>query len=221
MQPSNTQRFVVFDVETDRLLNAARDNWTDLRVTTCVAVESLFVDHCVAQPIVVHEIVLFDDIDKDARSAADHARFGLLMDSADAVVAYNGRGFDLRVLFNHYDAERVKRWTSRLVDPFEAIRKATNSWVKLDELLDANGLPRKAGAGVDAVEWWADGQRSRVMEYCRQDAIGLHHIICLDDIRFPIKRWTANGEHAVECMATLKWREYLSSCELFKKAPPI
>ena len=211
-QPCNDERFVVFDVDTDRLLNAARDNWTDLRITTCVAVESR--TRCDGQPT-VHEFVLFDD------ESTAHTTFGALMDSADVIVAYNGRGFDLRVLCNHYEHARVKVWTSRLADPFDAIRKATKSWVKLDELLEANGLPRKIGAGIEAVKWWADGERAKVMEYCRQDAIGLHGIICLDDIRFPIKQWTRNGEQVVDSMATLKWCDYLSSVAKSKHAAPI
>jgi hypothetical protein len=203
-------QLVVFDVETDRLLSRARDNWTELRVTTCVAVSSRLV---LSPPTAstenerVHEFVLFDDEDATER-------FGALMDAADAVVAYNGRDFDLRVLRNHCDAARVDGWATRLIDPFEAMRKATNSWVKLDDLLDANGLPGKSASGVDAVRWWQDGERSKVMEYCRRDALGLQRLVAMDRLNFPVKRWTKEGRQEVSHHAVLRWHDYVRSKRL-------
>lgn len=197
-------KLVVFDVETDKLLSKARNNWDELRVTVCVAIECVSLTSQVNNRDSVQEFVLFDD----AINAADTDSFGKLMDDADVVVAYNGREFDLRVLRNHYASERVYKWAAKLLDPFEVIRDATGSWVKLDELLDANGLPRKPASGVDAVNWWKDGEQDKVIEYCKHDVLGLQRIVAMDRIRFPVKRLTTEGLHVVDRMCVIKWHNY-------------
>ena len=167
-------RVVAFDTETDRLLNASRSNFKDLRVTVAVAVDAEGAYH-----------TFFGEKERGLDG------LGRLFDDADAIVAYNGRGFDLRVLRNHCADVDVDRWAAKLVDPFEAMRSATGSWVKLDELLEANGLPRKSGDGVSAVEWWAAGERARVAEYCKDDVEGLAALLALGRFAFPIKGWAA------------------------------
>ena len=181
-------RVLVFDLETDRLLCKTRDDHRDLRVT-------------------VGQFCSFDwDPDDPATLPQNHSWFEYiaplegandladklipLIDAADRVVAYNGRGFDLEVLRGCCSEEDVDRWSKKLRDPFEAIRDTTGSWVKLDELLDANALPfKKSGDGVSAVEWWSRGERRRVADYCRGDVDALIALITLDKIVFPIKTW--------------------------------
>ena len=199
-------RVLVFDLETDRLLSRPRrDNHRELRVTVaCACLFDLFPGSGGA------------DVDADADADAEGPRWitwvdggsssaekeeeeeqsltledalGPAMDEADAVVAYNGRDFDLRVLRNSCASAAVDRWERKLIDPFEAIRRATGSWVKLDELLEANCLPRKAGDGVSAVDWWAAGEKARVAEYCRSDVEGLVALVSLPRFAFPIKTW--------------------------------
>jgi hypothetical protein len=189
----------VFDIETDRLLNAARDNWSELRMTVCAAVTPNGTRHC---------YTLRPDAD-DEHAAVELADLCRALDEADRLVAYNGREFDLRVLGNHFGRERAEAWATKLADPFELIRAATGSWVSLDELLAANGLPVKTGSGVDAVAWWAAGEYDRVAEYCRQDAEALHTLVTrFSKLRFPVKRWV-NGEHVIGSFRKLCWQEYL------------
>ena len=203
----HAMRIVVFDVETDRLLAPGRrDNHHELRVTVAAAAVCCRSgdDECTTAYIEWID----GDGDGGPLSLADALRPAF--DAADAIVAYNGRDFDMRVLRNHCDAADVDRWTAKLLDPFEAIRDATGSWVKLDELLDANCLPRKAGDGVSAVDWWAAGERRRVADYCRQDVEGLVALLALGRIAFPIKAWD-RGRQAVTGWAELDWDTYIAS----------
>lgn len=188
---------VVFDVETDRLLDGSRQNHSDLRVTVAAAI-NMRVDVGDGSREVGPVRTFYGDeaVALDALDALDAsgtmAGLGDMLEGADAIVAYNGRSFDLRVLRNHLPSEDVDRWERKLVDPFEAIRKTTGSWVKLDELLEANGLARKSADGVMAVEWWASGekaQRARVAEYCRDDVRGLVALLSLGRFAFPEKSW--------------------------------
>lgn len=152
-----------------------------------------------------------------------HARFAPLLDEADAIVAYNGRAFDLRVLLRSHFAgqrERVARWAAKLIDPFEVMRVTTGSWVKLDELLEANGLSCKTGSGLDAIRWWADGERDKVARYCEADVDALRNLLAAaaeKPLRFPVKRWV-DDTHAktktkrvqeVAHWAELDWQGYV------------
>jgi hypothetical protein len=205
-------RILVFDLETDRILSNARDNHRELQVTVgqfCSFdwdLAELGPSPCRAWTEYV------------AGSAAAE-RGGVLgegvpplFEAADRIVAYNGRAFDMRVLRGAaahcgVTGADIDRWEKKLRDPFEAIRDATGSWVKLGELLDVNAVPfRKSGDGISAVEWWANGETRRVADYCRGDVEGLVALISMPKITFPIKTWrmdacagsTKTGTGAVE-----------------------
>lgn len=184
-----SMRVLVFDLETDRLLCKTRDDHRELRVT--VGQFCAFDWEPGSRPPSASDREWTEYVD-DGEGASLGSLVVPLMDDADRIVAYNGRGFDLAVLRGCEgvsDAD-VKRWTKKLRDPFDAIRDSTGSWVKLEELLEANALPfRKSGDGVSAVEWWAGGEKRRVADYCRGDVEGLVALVELDKIVFPIKTW--------------------------------
>ena len=191
----------IFDIETDRLLNHARTNWSELQITVCAGVWG---DG--SAPLCV---LLTPDLSEDRK----REQLGALKDAIEKAVvvcAYNGRGFDMRVLENYFGAEAVTRWNAKLVDPFEVIRLTTGSWVKLDELLAANDLPGKSGTGTDAVDWWAEGRYEEVAEYCRQDAEALRIVVTMPPgrLRFPVKKWV-DGANVVVRYAVLNWHAYL------------
>lgn len=198
----------VFDVETDALLPrpATESDWASQRLTVAVGV-MLSSSYCFSGDGGgdgdVMELV-FDA----ARTDESLGRLKAALDAADAVVAYNGREFDLRVLLNYYDRPAVERWCAKLRDPFEVIRATTGSWVKLDELLEANGLERKAATGVDAVQWWASGEVDKLLEYCRQDAVLLARLVGRPVLRFPVKRWEAGAPRVVK-WSRLKWHDFV------------
>jgi RNase_H superfamily len=221
MDMAPQQQLVVFDLETDRLLNATRDNWADLRVTAFAAVLSPLPKPMSEETGCEEDgqggqdarVVLYAPVWPPEDATAALQPLAAALDAAERLVAYNGREFDLRVLLNYYARERVDGWSAKLADPFELIRAATRSWVSLDELLLANGLPGKQPpgcSGVDAVAWWAAGERDRVADYCRQDAEALHALVTRSErLRFPVKRWTRAGAQVVERHAKLRWRTAL------------
>ena len=76
-------------------------------------------------------------------------------DGARMIVAYNGREFDMRVLRRAYggDDARWQAHMAKLVDPIEAVRRATGRRAKLSTLLALNTRSAKAGTGCDAPRW--------------------------------------------------------------------
>lgn len=204
----------VFDVETDRLLEKSKDGKTgheDLRITVACGVDLNF--DC---PNTTDEIQTFYGRKDDAVALGGYTLEDLAdrLDIADVIVAYNGRWFDLRVMRNHIDSARVDRWEAKLIDPFEAMRDHTGSWVKLDELLEANGLPRKSADGVSAVEWWAAGRKRDVAEYCKDDVSGLVSLLKMGKFAFPVKKWKTTQKKMKQEIASwseLNWTAYLST----------
>jgi DEAD/DEAH box helicase domain-containing protein len=195
-------RILVFDVETNAIEGDGH-----VHVTVAVArwMDSLSEGCTCVVPSAQDDAVL-------------HERFAPLLDAADAIVAFNGRGFDLRVLLRaHFSdhRERVESWARKLIDPFEVMRTTTGSWVKLDEVLEANGLPCKTGSGLDAIRWWAEGERDKVARYCEADVEGLRSLLALEaPLRFPIKSWkrSENGSKrqvVITGWAHLDWHGYV------------
>lgn len=199
-------RVLVFDLETDRLLCKTRDDHRELRIT-------------VGQFCEIHETGArwTEVVSPSDFGGPDVSR---MFDEADRIVAYNGRGFDLEVMRGYFSDAKVDGWCRKLRDPFEAIRDATGSWVKLEELLTANALPfEKSGDGVSAVEWWASGERRRVADYCRGDVEALVALISLERIAFPIKAWRKSAQ-IVTGWAELDWRPYLHGSRKLGNPPP-
>lgn len=188
----------VFDIETDGLVDRSREDdereWRRIHMTVCVGMGPSRDD--------VLKIVADD---RCRISHEDMTELQTRLDKADVIIAYNGRAFDLRVLRNYYDLDLVDAWNAKLLDPFEIIRAKSGSWVKLDELLSANGRPLKSAKGSDAAKWWEDGERDKVLAYCQQD------VECLFDLtdevgkmRFPLKRWQGDRYQATE-YRVLRW----------------
>ena len=206
----------VFDVETDRLL-ANKNGHGDLRITVACGA-NMVLDGKMWERGAVRT---FYGSQEDATELEGETLddLAIVLDSADVTVAYNGRLFDLKVLRNHLESERVDRWEAKLVDPFEAMKEYTGSWVKLDELLEANGLPRKSADGVSAVEWWAEGRKKEVAEYCKHDVLGLTSLLEMGKFEFPVKKWRANRgapltvkmKHEIVSWSELNWNAYLES----------
>lgn len=214
----------VFDVETDRLLEKNQKNQStgheSLRITVACGVNLVGRESSEKNEIRTFYGNEEDAIELGGDTLEDLAR---ALDAADAIVAYNGRWFDLRVMRNHIDPARVDLWEAKLVDPFEAMKEYTGSWVKLDELLEANGLPRKSADGVSAVEWWAAGRKKEVAEYCKDDVSGLVSLLEMGKFAFPVKKWKVpppskssptmkiKMKQEIASWSELNWNAYLAS----------
>ena len=213
---NTNMNIAIFDVETDRLLEKkpGSSGHEDLRIT--VACGAVITSISESPTVRTFYGTAKDALELSGETLDD---LGKMLDDADAIVAYNGRWFDLRVLRNHLPKEAVDRWEAKLVDPFEAIKDHTGSWVKLDELLEANDLPRKSANGVSAVEWWAEGRKREVADYCNDDVSGLVALLALGQFAFPVKKWRAgpNGNTVKMKQEIVGWSELNWSAYLAKK----
>ena len=125
----------------------------------------------------------------DARGVNGSAVARLLewFDTAGAIVAYNGRAFDMRVLEKVYagDDERAQSHMAKLVDPMEVVQRACGRRVRLSHLLALNGAGKKAGCGCDAPRLWERGQMEQLERYCRRDTEALAELVLRESMRIP------------------------------------
>lgn len=89
-----------------------------------------------------------------------------ILESADLLVGYNSDHFDIPIL-NKYYAGDLTRFKS--VDLLKEIKNVLGRRLKLDGVAEATLGKKKSGNGLEAVEWWKQGLKEKVMQYCLDD----------------------------------------------------
>jgi RNase_H superfamily len=84
----------------------------------------------------------------------------------ERIVTYNGDRFDFVVLSGYGE---IRGLAARSFDVLSSISSALGHRVKLDKVASDTLGVTKDGDGLDAVRWWRQGERDRVIEYCKKD----------------------------------------------------
>ena len=131
-------------------------------------------------------ITLWRDEDEKAKGPF----FELLkaFDEAELIVSYNGLGFDHPVMFKHCASKRSEGHLFKVHDVFARLRDHTRVWFKLDNLLKENDMETKTADGLQAIAWWAEGERDLLKEYCEQDVRALAREAMYHPPRRPLAR---------------------------------
>jgi DEAD/DEAH box helicase domain-containing protein len=82
------------------------------------------------------------------------------------LIGYNSLGFDLPVMNNYYAGDFL---TFSNLDLLKEIHKSLGFRLKLDDVAAATVGHRKSGHGLQAVEWWKQGEVQKIKDYCTQD----------------------------------------------------
>ncbi len=88
------------------------------------------------------------------------------LEHTDRIIGYNSKHFDLPVMNNYYSGDFLK---FNNLDLLEEIQKALGFRLKLDDVAAATVGHRKSGYGLQAVEWWKQGEIQKIKDYCLQD----------------------------------------------------
>lgn len=88
------------------------------------------------------------------------------LERAERIIGYNTKGFDYLVMNNYYAGDFMKFPS---LDILEEINKALGFRLKLDDVAAASVGHRKSGHGLQAVEWWRQGEKEKVKNYCLDD----------------------------------------------------
>jgi len=87
-------------------------------------------------------------------------------EQADRLIGYNSKHFDLPIMNCYYSGDFL---AFSNLDLLEEIQRAIGFRLKLDDVAAATVGARKSGHGLQAVEWWKQGEIQKIKDYCLQD----------------------------------------------------
>ena len=88
------------------------------------------------------------------------------LERADRIIGYNIKGFDFPVMNNYYPGDFL---SFPLLDIMAEIEKVLGFRLKLDDVASASIGHGKTGHGLQAVDWWRQGEKEKVKQYCLDD----------------------------------------------------
>ena len=89
-----------------------------------------------------------------------------ILETADSLVGYNSDHFDIPLLDKYYP-ENLNKIKS--VDLMAEIKNIIGRRIKLDDIVSATLGESKSAHGLQAIIWWRNGEKDKVVEYCKQD----------------------------------------------------
>jgi DEAD/DEAH box helicase domain-containing protein len=141
---------VVFDLETQHLFDdvGGRVNIGQLKVSCAVTWSSITSNYSLYWEKDIHLLISE-------------------LKSADRVVGFNLKGFDYEVLRPYAPTERLQNLPT--LDIMDDLYKILNFRISLDSIAQATLGEKKSASGLEAVEWWRNGELDKLAAYCKQD----------------------------------------------------
>jgi len=139
-------RIVTFDIETYGDMSGA---WKpeNLELTICCIHDS--------------ETDTYDSFLKE-----DLPRLWKVLEHTDMLVGYNSDHFDIPVLNRYYPGDLTK---IRSLDLLKEISASLGRRVRLDSVAEGTLGTKKSGSGLQAIQWWKEGNITKLREYCLKD----------------------------------------------------
>jgi len=141
-------RVITFDIETKNLFQDVGSNDpTDLDIS----------------------VVCIHDSETDQYTSyleADFNKLWPIIEQADAFVTWNGNHFDIPLLNKYYPGDLSK---IKSIDLMREVQTVLGRRLKLDTVGEATLNKNKSGHGLDAIEWWRNGEIEKIIQYCIED----------------------------------------------------
>lgn len=89
-----------------------------------------------------------------------------ILETTDILIGFNSDHFDLPLLNKYYpgNLEKIKN-----LDILKEIQKSFGRRMKLDQLAEGTLGINKSGHGLEAVNWWKNGEIEKLRKYCLDD----------------------------------------------------
>ncbi len=94
------------------------------------------------------------------------SRLWPIIESADALVTFNGDHFDIPLLNKYYSGDLTK---IKSIDLLKEMQKSAGRRMKLDQIAEGTLGTKKSGHGLDAITWWKNGEIEKIRKYCIDD----------------------------------------------------
>jgi DEAD/DEAH box helicase domain-containing protein len=89
-----------------------------------------------------------------------------ILEQADILVTWNGDHFDIPLLNKYYPGDLSK---IKSIDLMREMQQVLGRRLKLDTVAGATLGVAKSGNGLDAIQWWKDGEIDKIIKYCIDD----------------------------------------------------
>ena len=89
-----------------------------------------------------------------------------VLERADMLIGFNSDTFDIPLLNRYYPGDLSHL---RSLDLLAEVQKVLGRRVRLQSLAEATLGKGKKGDGLKASEWWKEGKKDKVAEYCIED----------------------------------------------------
>ncbi|MEN9912901.1 MAG: hypothetical protein RLY66_309 [Candidatus Parcubacteria bacterium] len=139
-------------------------------ITFDIETKNLFQDVGTNDPadLDISVICIHDSLDNEFRSflEADFSKLWPILEQADAFVTWNGDHFDIPLLNKYYPGDLTK---IKSIDLMKEVQLVLGRRLKLDTVGEATLGRNKSGHGLDAIEWWKNGEIDKIIKYCIED----------------------------------------------------
>ena len=142
-----TMRIITFDIETIGNFGSGARALDNLEMTICCIHDS--------------ETDSYDSFLKE-----DLPRLWKILEHTDALVGYNSDHFDIPILNKYYPGDLTK---IRSIDLLKEISNVLGRRVRLDAVAEGTLGAKKNGSGMQAMQWWKEGNIKKLREYCLKD----------------------------------------------------
>ncbi len=139
-------RYVVFDIETTGSFDGPF-NPLALELTICCTYDS--------------ESGEYDSFLKE-----DLPRLWKLLEHVDLLIGYNSDHFDIPVLNKYYPGDLSH---IRSLDLLKEVQNVLGRRIKLDMIAEGTLNAKKIANGLQAIQWWKEGNIDKLREYCIKD----------------------------------------------------
>ena len=89
-----------------------------------------------------------------------------VLERADMLIGFNSDTFDIPLLNRYYPGDLSRL---RSLDLLSEVQKVLGRRVRLQSLAEATLGKGKTGDGLKAGDWWREGKKDKVREYCIED----------------------------------------------------
>lgn len=89
-----------------------------------------------------------------------------ILEHADFLIGFNSDSFDIPLLNRYYPGELTHMVS---LDLLSEVQKVLGRRIRLQSLAEATLGRGKSGDGLKAGEWWREGKKDMVREYCIED----------------------------------------------------
>ena len=140
-------RIITFDIETIGEFGSGSHAYDKVEMTICCIHDS--------------ETDTYDSFLKE-----DLPRLWKILEHTDVLVGYNSDHFDIPILNKYYPGDLSK---IRSIDLLKEIANVLGRRVRLDAVAEGTLGKKKSGSGLQAMQWWKEGNIKKLRDYCLKD----------------------------------------------------